>query len=134
MTRYLLDANAISVMARDPRGVLARRVRLIGSDNLCTSIIVMGELHFGIARNWSARLVETMAPVMEMLTVEPLSSDADIRYAELRAHLQRQGRLIGANDLWIAAHALALDCTLVTANIGEFSRVPDLHTDNWLVG
>lgn len=119
MTRYLLDANAISALAREPRGTIARRARQIGSVNLCTSIIVMGELHFGIARNWSARLVETMARVMDAFEVEPMKSGVDLRYAELRAHLQRQGTPIGANDLWIAAHALALDCTLVTANIGD---------------
>jgi tRNA(fMet)-specific endonuclease VapC len=50
----------------------------------------------------------------------------------MRTHLERAGTLIGPNDLFIAAHALALGLTLVTDNLREFSRVPDLHVENWL--
>ncbi len=53
-------------------------------------------------------------------------------YADIRAQLEVQGRPIGPTDLFIAAHALSLDLTLVTANVREFSRVPDLLVENWL--
>ena len=54
-------------------------------------------------------------------------------YGQLRAALERQGQLIGPNDMLIAAHALALDCVMVTANQAEFARVPGLRVENWLV-
>jgi tRNA(fMet)-specific endonuclease VapC len=53
-------------------------------------------------------------------------------YAEIRAHLRTRGTPIGNNDLWIAAHALALDVTLVSNNIREFKRVPQLKLEQWL--
>jgi len=63
----------------------------------------------------------------------PLEAPVDRRYAELRHHLTRQGTLIGPNHLLIAAHALAADLTLVTANTREFERVPSLRIENWLL-
>ena len=57
---------------------------------------------------------------------------ADLIYGELRARLERAGSSIGANDLLIAAHALVLGHTVVTDNVREFSRIDDLHFENWL--
>jgi tRNA(fMet)-specific endonuclease VapC len=54
-----------------------------------------------------------------------------LAHYEIRQQLTRQGRPIGPNDLLIAAHARALNLTVVTANMREFSRVPDLRVDNW---
>jgi tRNA(fMet)-specific endonuclease VapC len=59
-------------------------------------------------------------------------SDIDVSYGEIRTHLERSGRPIGPNDLLIAAQAVTLNLTLVTANVGEFSRVPNLAVVNWL--
>jgi len=56
---------------------------------------------------------------------------AALYYAEIRADLKRRGVMIGANDLFIAAHALALGLTLVTNNTAEFERVPNLRLENW---
>jgi tRNA(fMet)-specific endonuclease VapC len=53
-------------------------------------------------------------------------------YAEIRHNLKTKGTLIGANDLLIAAHALSLNLTLVTANVRKFSRISDLKIENWL--
>jgi tRNA(fMet)-specific endonuclease VapC len=53
-------------------------------------------------------------------------------YGEIRSALEKSGQIIGGNDLWIAAHALVLDVTLVTNNIREFSRIPQLKLENWL--
>jgi tRNA(fMet)-specific endonuclease VapC len=62
-----------------------------------------------------------------------LNSDADRFYGQLRADLERRGQLIGANDMLIAAHALAIDAVIVTDNTDEFSRVQGLRLENWLV-
>ncbi len=70
--------------------------------------------------------------IVEGFRVEAFDQAASRCYGPLRADLERRGQLIGPNDLMIAAHALALDLTLVTDNIGEFSRVADLRLENWL--
>ena len=70
--------------------------------------------------------------VLHAIDVLALERPADSTYAALRARLERSGQSIGANDLLIAAHALALDHTLVTDNEREFSRVDDLRVENWL--
>ena len=71
--------------------------------------------------------------MLSALEILPLEPPADERYAEIRHHLARRGTPIGPNDLLIAAHALAADLTLVTANTREFERVPSLRVDNWLL-
>jgi tRNA(fMet)-specific endonuclease VapC len=62
----------------------------------------------------------------------PLDGGIDGVYAAIRARLEASGRPIGGNDYWIAAHALAAGCTLVTGNVQEFRRVPNLSVENWL--
>jgi tRNA(fMet)-specific endonuclease VapC len=80
-----------------------------------------------------SRYTETqIVLILSALTVLPLETPADHQYATLRHHLTCQEIPIGPNDLLIAAHALASDLTVVTANVGEFSRVPGLKVENWL--
>ena len=62
----------------------------------------------------------------------PLETPVDRHYGAVRQQLARQGTPIGPNDLLITAQALALDLTVVTANVQEFSRVPGLGVENWL--
>jgi tRNA(fMet)-specific endonuclease VapC len=73
-----------------------------------------------------------LAAVLGALQLEPFDVPADEAYGRLRTRLERSGQLIGAHDLLIAAHAIALDCTLVTDNMREFARVEDLACENWL--
>ena len=61
-----------------------------------------------------------------------MDAPVDRHYATIRVHLEGSGNIIGPNDLLIAAHALAHDMTLVSANVSEFSRVPGLRVVNWL--
>ena len=70
--------------------------------------------------------------MLEVLDVLPLEKPVDEYYGTIRALLNQKGQPIGGNDLFIAAHALALDLTLVSANVREFSRVPNLRVENWL--
>jgi tRNA(fMet)-specific endonuclease VapC len=130
--RFLLDTNTVSDLVRDPRGRAAAGVARVGEDQVCTSIVVAAELRYGAARKGSPRLAERLERVLERLEVVPLESPADVAYGELRARLERSGRLIGPNDLLIAAQALALGCAVVTDNEREFSRVEGLPVENWL--
>jgi tRNA(fMet)-specific endonuclease VapC len=131
--RYLVDANTLSDFIRNPNGSVTKRLAVVGVATVCTSIIVACELRYGVAKKGSPRLAERVDQVLEGLEVLPLDGEADRHYAEIRAHLSRKGQPIGSNDLLIAAHALALDLTLVTANVDEFSRVPGLFIENWVV-
>ena len=129
--RYLLDTSAVSDLMRHPQGRVAERIAAVGEANICTSIIVAAELRYGAAKG-STRLADRVESVLAVLEVLPLKAPADVAYGELRAQLEREGRPIGGNDLLIAAQALALGCSVVTANQSEFGRVPGLRHENWL--
>lgn len=132
MVRYLLDTNILSDLLRNPNGRVARRLAVVGETAVCTSIVVACELRYGAAKKRSDQLSERVEILLEGLEVLPLDKESDRRYAEIRLHLDRMGKPIGPNDLLIAAHTLALDLTLVTDNVQEFSRVPQLPLENWL--
>jgi len=127
---YLLDTNVISPMLRDPRGDMALRVAGL-ADRPSTSIIVVAELRFAIAKGGSQRFATQLESVLRGIEILPFDQTADQCYGRLRADLERSGRLIGPNDLLIAAQCLAGDLTLVTDNIRGFSRVPGLKLENW---
>jgi len=129
---FLLDTNIVSDLVRRPRGRVAARIAEVGDKQVCTSIIVAAELRYSALRKGSARLSNQLEAVLCALDVLALEPPVDIAYAELRASLDRIGRPIGANDLLIAAHALALRHTIVTDNEREFSRIDDLPIENWL--
>ncbi len=129
---YLLDTNIVSDLVRHPQGMVSARLARIDETALCTSIIVTSELRFGAFRSGSARLMERVELILSELDTLPLEAPVDQHYAAIRTHLERIGQPIGSNDLLIAAHALALDLTLVTDNVREFSRVPGLIVENWL--
>ncbi len=130
--KYLLDTNILSDLIRNPQGPIARHIARVGEQQICTSIIVAAELRYGAARSSSGKLAERVHLVLSAMEILPLESPADHHYASLRQHLTEQGTPIGPNDLLIAAHALARDLTIITANIREFERVPGLKVENWL--
>lgn len=128
----MLDTNMASHFMRFPEGRVAQRMRNYGVESVGISIIAVSELRFGVARVKSARLHDQVEWVLAQMTILPLLSPVDVIYADVRAHLSGLGRPIGPNDLFIAAHALAHEVALATANVGEFSRVPNLRVENWL--
>lgn len=131
--QYLLDTNILSDLVKHPQGQVFQHIVDIGEDSVCTSIIVACELRFGAVKSGSSRLVQQLERILEVLTVLAMESPVDKHYATIRSHLEQAGTPIGPNDLLIAAHSLALDLTLVTANTREFERVPALKVDNWLL-
>ena len=132
MPGYLLDTNIISALVREPHGKLAQRIARAGERQVRTNIIVAAELRFGAVRRNSPRLTMAIESMLNELVVEPLEPPTDRVYAQLRAKLERDGALIGGDDMLIAAHCMALDCTLVSDNEREFARVADLRLENWL--
>ena len=130
--RYLLDTNILSDLIRHPQGRIAARIASAGEETICTSIVVAAELRFGAAKSGSQKLADRIDLILSTLAILPLETPVDRCYGDLRQHLTRQGTTIGPNDLLIAAHALSLSLTVVTANAEEFSRVPGLKVENWL--
>lgn len=129
---YLLDTNIVSDLVREPHGIVAGRIATVGENNVVTSIIVAGELRYGAERRASARLTAQVEALLGVLPVLSLNEGADVHYGRVRAQLEGSGQVIGANDLLIAAHALAIGAILVTDNLREFARVEGLSVENWL--
>jgi tRNA(fMet)-specific endonuclease VapC len=140
MTAFMLDTNILSAMMREPKGPCANRVRKESENDLFTSVIVQGEVLFGIRKlsyvsHSKAMILQgLLGAILNAITVLPVDTKVCEMYGQLRAGLAYTGKLIGPNDLWIASHALAANCTFVTGNMGEFTRVPDLTVQNWLHG
>ncbi len=131
-TRFLLDTDIfIYIRQNRPEGV-SRRFSKLHPGEAAISIITYGELLYGAAK--SVRRVEALAllsALIDLLPILPLVKGAAEAYGEIRAELELKGEMIGNNDLWIAAHALAAGLTLVTNNEKEFRRVPGLKVQNW---
>ena len=129
---YLMDTNILSDLVRNPQGMVAAQITRAGEDTVCTSIIAAAELRYRAIKSNSAKLAERIDMILSALEILPLETPADHQYASLRHHLTLEGTPIGPNDLLIAAQGLANDLTVITANVGEFSRVPGLKVENWL--
>ncbi len=130
--RYLLDTNIVSEMIRNPQGRVAARIRDVGETQVATSIIVAAELRYGAAKKGSARLAAQVEAILGAIEILPFEEPADRVYGVLRYGLEQKGQPIGGNDLLIAAQALSLGFTLVTANEREFGKIDDLEYENWL--
>ena len=130
--RYMLDTNVISDMVRNPDGRAARRVSTLEDDALCTSAIVASELRYGLRKSGAVALARRVEAVLGEMEILSYDAPVSFAYAQTRGALEKAGRPTGYPDLFIAAHALSLDLTLVTANVREFSRVEGLKVENWL--
>jgi tRNA(fMet)-specific endonuclease VapC len=130
--RYLLDTNIVSDLVRNPQGKVAGDIRRVGEAQVCTSIIVAGELRYGAAKKGATKLARQLEAVLGALDVLPFAAPADRTYGDIRTRLERTGRPIGGNDLLIAAQALTLGYTIVTDNEREFARIDGLICENWL--
>ena len=96
------------------------------------SVIVHGELVFGASKSRApADANAYLASLISVAGIVSLPASAAQHYGEIRSDLEGQGKPIGGNDLWIAAHAKALDLVLVTNNEREFKRVSGLKVQNW---
>ncbi|MDQ6959595.1 MAG: type II toxin-antitoxin system VapC family toxin [Mariprofundaceae bacterium] len=131
--RYLLDTNiCIYIAKRHPPEVLQHFEKLQVGD-VAMSLITYGELQFGAEKSRTSMQVhEKLERLAELVPVLPLSEKVAQHYGQIRAELEQTGTPIGANDLWIAAHARAEDLILVSNNIREFKRVPGLKLENWV--
>jgi len=129
---FLLDTCAVSDAIKRPHGLVAQHLTSLLPGQAAISVVVEGELRYGIAQESASSIERRLNQLLRLVATLNLTADVARRYGVIRADLAQLGRPIGQNDLWIAAHALALGLTLVTDNEAEFRRVPGLRVVNWL--
>ena len=127
----MLDTNVTSAALRGDL-VIKDRLTDLPPGGGCISAVTAAEHLYGLAKKpAAARLAELVHAFLEVAVVKPWDRTAASELGHLRAYLARDGQMIGAYDGLIAAHALSLNLTLVTANVREFSRVAGLRIENW---
>jgi tRNA(fMet)-specific endonuclease VapC len=132
--RYLLDTNiCIYIRQKRPAEVL-RHFRDLRPGEAVLSVITYGELLYGAAKS-KQRVValERLRELVHVLPALALPESAAEAYGSIRAELESKGKMIGNNDLWIAAHAVTASLILVTNDEKEFRRVRGLKVQNWAV-
>jgi len=131
-TRFLLDTN-ICIYIRQKRPIeISRRFEKLRPAEAAISIVTYGELLYGAEKSaHRSAALERLRELVSFLPVLPLREAVAHAYGIIRADLELRGELIGNNDLWIAAHAMADELILVTNNEKEFKRVRGLKIQNW---
>lgn len=130
---YMLDTNICIYVLKNRSYKIRHKFKAIKM--ICISSVTYGELCFGIENGDSSmRKVrwEQLALFTQRLLIDPWDEETAKHYGFIRALLKKQGAPIGNNDLLIASHARCRNAVLVTNNVREFKRVPDLSVENWL--
>jgi tRNA(fMet)-specific endonuclease VapC len=133
--RYMLDTNILIYLIKNKPATIAERTNALDpGDELSMSFVTYSELLKGAER--SARKAEVLKRLADLTRAVPvryrMSEIGCEHYAVQFTRLRAAGTPIGANDLWIACHALADNCTLVTNNLKEFARMQELRLENWV--
>ncbi|MBL4776039.1 MAG: PIN domain-containing protein [Mariprofundus sp.] len=129
---YILDTNiCIYLIKNNPPQVQSHFEQLQPGDVLLSSIVV-AELMYGISKSQhKERNLAALEMFLMPLEVVQFDMHAAEKYGDIRSSLEQAGKIIGANDLFIAAHAVSLNMILVSNNLKEFIRVPGLRLENW---
>ena len=129
----MLDTNICIYLIKNNPLHVREKFEMLKPGDVLLSSIVLAELMYGIAKSRQKKrnLAALEMFLMPLEVVEFNANTADI-YGDIRAGLECAGKIIGGNDLLIAAHALSLDVTLVSNNTKEFSRVAGLQLENWV--
>jgi tRNA(fMet)-specific endonuclease VapC len=134
MPRFMLDTDTCSYIMKRSSEPLLRRLQSVPVADVCMSVVTKSELLYGVEisprRAQDAAALAAFLPYVEVLG---LGDEAAGHYADIRADLKKRGAPVGANDLFIAAHARSLGLTLVTNNTAEFRRVAALKIENWTI-
>jgi tRNA(fMet)-specific endonuclease VapC len=128
---YVLDTNTLIYYFKG-QGNVAQFMSATAPQDIVIPTIVLFELQMGIEKSTSPeKRILQLQQLLDRVNLVPFDQDAALAAAKIRVHLERQGQPIGPMDTLIAAVAVSRQSTLVTRNIKEFSRVPDLAIVNW---
>ena len=132
--KYLLDTNiCIYIINEKPKKVL-RKFEQYPVHEFGISSITHAELQYGVEKSKNKNTnKDALDEFLLPLTILPFHGEKLVTcYGEIRALLESKGKTIGPLDMLIAAHALSLDLTIISSNIKEFSRIPNLKCENWI--
>lgn len=133
--QYLLDTNICIYIAKYQPPQVKERFSQHSLSDLHLSVVTLGELRFGAEKSQSKeKALKTIQSLTKMIQIADLDEKVAEHYGDIRQQLQKQGKMIGNNDLWLAAHARANGWIMVTNNEKEFVRIDGLKVENWVNG
>jgi len=131
---YMLDTNICAYIIRNKPEYIKEKLQIIEKNHkIALSSIVVSELLYGVKKKGSVKLSKIVNSFIDNFIIYDFDRMAANEYAVIRNILEKQGNIIGSNDLFIAAHAKSLNAALVTNNMKEFERVTDLEVENWVL-
>lgn len=131
---YMLDTNIIIYAIKHKPTVVFEQLKAHLSDGLCISAITLAELEHGVQKSaYPMKNAAALLRLLSIIDVLPFDDQAAVEYGNICAYLQKQGTPIGTMDMLIAGHARAQGLILVTNNVREFQRVPELKIENWTI-
>ena len=129
---YMLDTNICSYIIRNkPQSIKEKLQEVEQNHTVALSSIVVSELLYGATKRDSPKLMKIVSAFINNFIIYDYSKVSAHSYANIRTDLEKKGKIIGANDLLIASHALSLGAILVTNNTREFERVKELILEDW---
>jgi len=132
MPRYMFATDTCSYIMKRSNDAVLKRLQQVPVGDVCISVITKSELLFGVELSPRRQQNEVaLNAFLRYVEVLDFPDEASLHHAKIRADLKTLGTMIGANDLFIAAHARSLGLMLVTNNTREFGRVHDLAIENW---
>ena len=131
---YMLDTNiCIYAIKNKPEQVLEKLKENL-SNGICISAITLAELQHGVEKSMNPEKNSmALLQFLSILDILPFDDLAAVEYGKICAYLQERGTPIGTMDMLIAAHAKIENLIIVTNNVREFERVPDLKIENWTI-
>ncbi len=129
----MLDTNIVSYVIKNRDFSLIDKFEQMSVDStISVSSITVAELFYGVKKKQSKKLEVAVREFLLPLEKLCFDENAALHYGEIRALLESNGEVIGANDMFIAAHAKSVNAVLVTNNTKEFERVQGLQFENWV--
>lgn len=131
---YLLDTNVCIYFMKNTYPILTERLLSHNPSNLLISSITVFELEYGAEKsNWGEKTRHKLAMFLSPFSILSFSSEDAVAAGRIRVYLERRGTPVGPYDIQIAAQGVSRGLTVITHNIGEFSRVPSLKLEDWIV-
>ena len=131
---YMLDTNILIYLIKNKPESVSSKINSLGPEvQLCMSFFTYAELLKGAERSSKKeRVLKNLKQLTQEIPVQyEVKTSLCQHYATHFTYLKNKGITIGANDLWIACHALSEGATVVTHNTREFSRIKGLRLEDW---
>ncbi len=129
---YMLDTNICSfIIRKKPIFIKDKLKQIEDKHTVALSSIVVSELFYGAKKKNNLKLTKIVNDLIKNFIIYNFDKNAAKEYSNIRTMLERQGNIIGSNDLFIASHAKSLKAILVTNNINEFQRIESLQLEDW---